>query len=370
MRPEDSLFDLYERSDPKPRAQMETKFSFWNRSGWSSASEVRSLLDRIYSLYPPEHRLHIRNRLRSNRDGDFDGALLELLLFAMLDPSTVHVSAGTPDFEFERLGHTYALEVKAFDESGSGNRREGQLLDRIEARLQSHDYFLSIMPRGELRRMPPDSAYIRPLADLLETPRTESDLDMNASIEINLDRYSDHSYRLDVRLWPKSTHSSTHPLIGALTAPGPWVGAAEIEWGAKLRRGIERKANLLTAQDCYIAVSVPADPTCPTENIAIRALYGFSDATLETGNDCFWRKGARSRNTHVRGVAVFGALLPQALDHPEMVGQLYMAPRASEPPGPLARLPRIGLADNVLFRRSGARLGTLVLDGLRANGRK
>ena len=155
MNPEDSLFDAYERSDQKPSAYTEPKFSFWNRSGWAAASEVRNLLEGIYSCYPAEHRRHIRRRFRSRRDGEFHGALLELLLFAMLDPLTVKVNADTPDFEFERHGCTHLLEAKAFDEYGSSNSLEWQIFDTVERRLRSRSYFVSITTRGELSRTPP-----------------------------------------------------------------------------------------------------------------------------------------------------------------------------------------------------------------------
>ena len=368
MNPRDSLFDVYERSEQKPSAYREPKFSFWNRSGWATASEVRDLLERIYSWYPAEHRSHVRSRFRSKRDGEFHGALLELLLFAMLDPRTARVNADTPDFEFDRRGRTYLLEAKAFDNYGSSDSLEEQLLDTIERKLRSRNYFVSIMPRGALNRMPPDRCYIRPIEELLKAPPIECDIDMTRRIEINLDCYSEGLYRLDVYLWPKSTHSLKDPLIGALGTTGEWVGAAEIEWGAKLLRGLERKARVLRARDSYLAVSVPCDPTVPTQNVAIRALYGSSGETRESGLDCFWRKRGRRRNTHVQGVVVFGALLPQALDHAEMVGCLYMAPGAGEPPEPLARLPRIGTDGDALSGQAGAKLGALVRDGLRAAG--
>ena len=368
MNPENHLFDVYERSDQRPSAYREPKFFFWNRSGWAAASRVRDLLERIYSSYPIGHRSHIRSRFRSNRDGDFHGALLELLLFAMLDPRSVQVNADTPDFEFERLGHTYALEAKAFDEYEGSNSLEGQVLDRIEKELWSEDYFVSIMPRGELNQMPPDRCYIRPIEELLKTPRAEFDLDTTAGVEVNLDPYAEGLYRLDVGLLPKSTHSPEDPLIGALSSTVEWVGAAEIKWCARLLRGLERKARVLATDGSYIAVSVPSDPPVASKNVAIRALYGSSGETRESGLDCFWRKQGRPRNTHVHGVVVFGALLAHALDHQEMVGRLYMAPGAGEPPEPLAQLPRIWFDVDALSEQSGAKLGTLVLDGLRAAG--
>ena len=366
MEREDRLFDVYDRTDGKPRRRIEPEFDFWNRCGWNAANEVRNLLEAIYSCYSHTHRAQLRGRFRSDREGDHNGALFELLLFAALDPQTVKVNAGTPDFEFERRGRTYLLEAKVFEEHTTGDMHEQRVLDTIDTKLRSPDYFLSIDAEGILVQPPPDRAFIPQLRELLETRPENWDKNTLPTTEINLDDYSEDSYRLNVHLLSKRVDAPNHRLIGiqALDLNSPLT--IEIAWCVKLGRELKLKAKKLKARDepSYIAISVPSFPSVATIDVARRVLYGSSPETGASGLDCFWLKGRKQRNRHVQGVAVFGALLPQALDHHEMVGRMFMAPDAEEPPEPLARLPRVRLYGDTVSEQPGGKLGELVRGGL------
>ena len=365
MDREDRLFDDCARTDMKPKSHGEPTFSFRNRSGWEASHDVRNLLESIYARYPSDERRHVRSRFRSDRDSHHEGALFELLLFATMLCNAVKVNADTPDFEFTSREGTFLLEAKVFDEYGTSDHLEERVLEAIERKLNSSDYFLSISPHGALSSTPPDDCFVEPIRELLDTPRAAWD-EATARKEVNLDAYSEGSYRLLVQLWPKASDSSEHRLIGAQSSDWGWVGAEELEWGERLLRGLERKAKKLKGRPkpAYLAVSVPSELLPSPGPIAIRALYGASSETRESGLDCFWQKRGEPRSSHVKGVLVCGKLLPHALDHPEMACSLYLASGADEPPEPLSRLPRVWLEGRELRSQPGETLGALVRDGL------
>ena len=366
MEREDRLFDDYERTDLNWRMDGEPTFRFRNRSAQDRVERVRALLEEIFALYPPTARRQLRGRFRSDKDEHHEGALLELLFFAVLGPRTVSVNPDTPDFEFICGARTYLLEANAFDQGMTSGKLEQHVVGTIERKLQSSNYCLGIMLRGKLTGTPPDASFIQPIRELLETSPGDLNTTKALKAEVNLDAYAEGFCRLDVYLSLKSTDAPNHPLIAVRSSTWGWVGAEEVEWSAKLLRGLEVKAKKLNQcrGPAYLAVSVPTD-LLPTPNTtAIRALYGTSDETRESGLPCFWEKRGRRRNSHVEGVVVCGKLLPQALDHEEMFCRLYMAPGAGDPPEPLSRLPRVWLEGGELRGQPGEKLGALVRDGL------
>ena len=366
MEREDRLFDVYERTDASWRKDDEPPFRFWNRSAWEPAEWARGLAEDAFALYPLGERRHLRRRFRQEKGNDHEGALWELLLFALLDPRTVTVRADTPDFEFRRNGQLYSLEATAFDQHMSSDKLEQTVLATIEKKLSSPDYFVHISSRGELKTTPPHAAYLRPIGELLKTPPTTESADL---VEVNLDAYAEGMYRLTVSLLPKSRDSDGHRLRGIWGSE--WIAAlpAEIEWATRLLRALGRKAKKLKGghASSYLAVSVPCDPSVPIGDVAIRALYGHSEEAGESGLDSLWQNHGKPRNLHILGVVVCGTLVPTALDSSGLSCRLFVAPDAPEPPEPLSRLPRVWLEDGEVRGQSGERLATLVGDGLGAS---
>ena len=369
MEREDRLFDACERTDKQPSSHGERTFYFWNRSAWEAAAEVRSLLEKTFAQYPTDRRRDVRRRFRSKRDDEHEGALLELLVFAMLNPSNVKVNADTPDFECGTGRKVYLVEAKAFGQYTSADRLEQQVLDTIEEKLKSPHFFLDIGVRGELESTPPHHTYIGPIEKLLETPPEGWD-SLAAQAEINLDCYAERTCRIGVSLLPKERDAPEHPLIGVQWSGSTALLPLEVQWENRLFGELEKKAKKLKyrSEPSYLAVSVPCYPQVPTSSIATRVLYGLSTERKESASNSFWFKAGNSRNKHVQGVVVCGKLLPHALDHREMVCRLYMAPDAGDPPEPLSQLPRARFDGKRVHFTKGETLGKLVRDGLGGSG--
>ena len=374
MEHEDRLFDTLERTDPEPSSYNEPTFSFWNRSAWPEASAYRNLSERIFTDYPEDRRNDMRRRFRSKEGNQHESALLELLLFAVLRPFRVKVRADTPDFEFCPSERTYLLEATACRQPEDIPVLFQDILDDINNRLSSPNYYLQVSGEGRLTCKPPLRKYLVPLQELLKTPRSRvipEQLNTWPSMCIPLPEYGiqddyGRACALRVQLIPGSPQPGAR-LIGVPDfGKGSLLLDDEQRGAGRILDAVQEKASKMEGcENGYIAVSLPEAFLLDTTDAAPRALYGASRELKRLGvdspRDYLWRPGARD---HIQGVVVLGKLLPYALDVREMICRVYKAPGADEPPEPLSRLPRVWLEAGELRSQPGATLGALVRDGL------
>lgn len=377
MEREDRLFDVLERVDPDPSSYHESAFSFWNKSNWPEAKEYRDLSEDIFARYPEDRRRGLRKPFRSKKGHQHESAMLELLLFAVLRPFDVKVLADTPDFEFYSRGRAYSLEATACQESEDIPVLFREVLDDINNRLSSPDYYLEVSGEGRLTDKPPAWKYCAPIERLLKTPRSSvipERLSTWPSIRIPLPEYGaqddyGRACAVRVRLIPGS------PQPGARLVGIPDFGEASFllddeQRGAdRILDAVRGKASKMKEPgNGYIAVSFPEAFLLDTTDAAPRALYGASRELNRLGvdspRDYLWRPGAHD---HIQGVVVLGKLLPYALDDREMICRLYMSPGVDDPPEPLSRLPRVWLKGGEIRHQPGETLGALVRDGLGAS---
>ncbi len=374
MDREDRLFDTYERDDSKPRSYNEPTFCFWNRSAWPKARAYRDLSERIFGDYPQGRRKDMRRRFRSKQGNQHESALLELLLFAVLRPFNVRVRPDTPDFEFNPGQRTCLLEATACREPEDMPVLLQDILDDINSRMSSSDYYLQVSGRGRLTRKPPFRKYRGPIEKLLQTPRSQvvpERLETWPTENIPLHEYGNRdSYGRECALQVQLIPGSPQPDARLIGMPdfgeASWLLDDEERGAGRILDAVREKASKMAGYgNGYIAVSLPEAFLLDTTDAAPRALYGVSRELARLGidspGDYLWRPGARD---HIQGVVVLGKLLPYALDVPAMICRLYMAPGAHEPPEPLSRLPRVWLEGSELRSQPGETLGALVRDGL------
>ncbi len=375
MEREDRLFDVFEREGFKPSSYNEPTFTFWNRSAWSAAKRYRDLSEEIFARYPKARRRHMRSSFRSKEGHQHESALLELLLFAMLRPFDVKVRADTPDFEFCLSGGPYLLEATACSEPEDIPVLFQDILDDINSRMSSSDYYLQVSGRGRLTRKPPFRKYRGPIEKLLQTPRSQvvpERLETWPTENIPLHEYGNRdSYGRECALQVQLIPGSPQPDARLIGMPdfgeASWLLDDEERGAGRILDAVREKASKMAGcGNGYIAVSLPEAFLLDTTDAAPRALYGVSRELARLGidspGDYLWRPGARD---HIQGVVVLAKLLPYALDVPAMICRLYMARGAHEPPEPLSRLPRVWLEGGDLRSQPGETLGALVRDGLR-----
>ena len=218
MEREDRLFDVCDRTDPKPSSYHEPTFSFWNRSGWPEASRYRDLSEHIFADYPEDRRKDMRRRFRSKKGNQHESALLELLLFAVLRPFNVKVRADTPDFEFCPSQRTYLLEATACRDPEDIPVLFQDILDDINTRLSSTNYYLQVSGEGRLTCKPPLWNYRVPIEDIAKHAaiRGYSRAVRDLAFEVHTSWQIRHSRRL----WPRVCASgAAHSWIATRRSP-------------------------------------------------------------------------------------------------------------------------------------------------------
>ena len=161
-----TLFDDFQRTDGRQAKRRESTFSFYNRSAWRSAENVRVTLERWFTDYPPDSRPSLRSRFRG-RDDNHYAAFFELLLHQILlclgfDPTvdpTPASSNDTPDFLItDTLGRCYYIEamVVVGMEVSRGDALLDEVLDEIDAIAEREPSRIALMAStdGQLTRAP------------------------------------------------------------------------------------------------------------------------------------------------------------------------------------------------------------------------
>ena len=161
-----TLFDDFERTDGRQGRRRESTFSFYNRSAWPSAENVRVTLEQWFADYPADSRPGLRARFRQ-RDENHYAAFFELLLHQILircglvptvDPTPPN-SNDTPDFLItDQLGRSYYIEATVVlgMELSTGDPRQDDVFDEIDAIAESEPSRIALMAltSGKLLRTP------------------------------------------------------------------------------------------------------------------------------------------------------------------------------------------------------------------------
>ena len=79
-----SLFDEFERTDTSYSLYSETSYGYLNRSARLPEGRIRSVIDKWFSEYPPEHQHELKRRFQSKNPWAYESAFFELALHAML----------------------------------------------------------------------------------------------------------------------------------------------------------------------------------------------------------------------------------------------------------------------------------------------
>ena len=259
-----TLFDDFVRTDGRQARRRESTFSFYNRSAWRSAENVRVTLEQWFTDYPADSRPRLRARFRG-RDDNHYAAFFELLLHQILlrrgfdpkvDPTPAN-SNDTPDFLItDAIGWCYYIEamVVVGMEVSTGDALLDEVLDEIDAIAEREPSRIALMAlsSGNLNQTPRLSAIrnkVRTwLANIDLTSIIDGDLLNNPSLPIWSDEWTlkltvlqrlEHPcewlihagpgsegpynepvvFRKNIRLKAGKYSGLEHPLIVAINAP-------------------------------------------------------------------------------------------------------------------------------------------------------
>ena len=173
------LFDSIERNELKSDTPSGSIFRDINHYDWPGATFIRNTLESWFEKYPTRHRTDLRERFRSDRDQNHEGAFFELFLHEVLTrlgfSLEVHPEiAGSndrPDFLVSRHNRRFYLEATVRSQRTGPFARHPNEKDVIEKlnTLVSADFGVTVHMDGTLSRTLSRRDVVRPFEELLKS---------------------------------------------------------------------------------------------------------------------------------------------------------------------------------------------------------
>jgi hypothetical protein len=286
-----TLFDDFERSDPRPAKYGEDSFAFFNRADGRFWSRVRDELEVWFSSYPSDEAADLRARFRSDDPRQHHAAWWELYLhrlFACAGWSIeVHpdVAGSThPDFRLTRGTDAFYLEAltvfSGIVEEGRNGTREAWVLDLINE-VPNRSFFVGVDFEAVGLQRPNRQEVVRPTKEWLET------LDPDA-VALALEKGEEPpELTLRFRDWevvveafpvrPDARDKPDHRLVGLGPVSGGWVNDIE-----QVQRGLGRKFRRYGELDDPFVVAVLGMSSFLERTDVEQALYGRHALQYET----------------------------------------------------------------------------------------
>lgn len=167
------LFDNKQRVSQDAKSYIENDWSYLDRSGRVEAKKIRDFLNNWIEKYPESDRKELIARITSGDSTNFQSAIFELLLFALLrslgcsitvHPNLTNGSATHPDFlvvtpEGESVYIEAVLASEYSEADVSARKRTDVVLNSIE-KIDSPNFFIGVNAEGHPER-PPGSKLLR-----------------------------------------------------------------------------------------------------------------------------------------------------------------------------------------------------------------
>ena len=165
------LFSTKERTILGPMTELEGPWEYLDRSGKPQAARIREFLNQWVAQYPAEHRENLVSRIQSKKDGSYEGASFELIVFALLkalgcsvqlEPTLPNGSLKRPDFlattpTGEQVYVEATVASAASDEDLAAIKREKRIYAAIQ-KLHSPDYSINVRFRKRSLQSPSERA--------------------------------------------------------------------------------------------------------------------------------------------------------------------------------------------------------------------
>lgn len=378
-----SIFDDSERTDPSPKAAIESEFHFFNRSSRVEFQRVRDLISGLVRQYPNEEIYEIVARIRSGDDTAFRSSVFELVLHETLHRRgfrlTVHPELPNgrqtrPDFLVEAPnGESFYLEATLASEAGYVDRpsraRIEQFLDVLNK--QPHkNFMLDVQNEGYPTSQPGSKQLLRGLHRWLDS----LDPDMIAALiaerrfeEMPLMPWEHSGWEVIFRPIPLSAakRGRSRRLIGMYDAGGGVVD----HWNP-LRKAIRKKGERYGELDKPLLIAVNLDSGFLDRIDERQALFGQEEFVFRVGDPNAELRFRRKQNgawigqngpeyTRVSGAWIFNDIQASAI-----VGKrntIYFNPWASHAlTDSLKIFPHVLVQDNKFEELGGEAIATIL----------
>jgi hypothetical protein len=387
MRKQMPLFDELERDDCESARYAEPSFSYLNRTARIEFARIRRVLEEWFSHYPTSGQTELRARFRSDIDPQHQAAFFELFLHELIIrlgcQVTLHPAvpdgSRTPDFLAESLnGERFYIEATvATDESAAeagARARMNAVYDVLDRSIDSSDFFLWLVVKGEPATPPPASRLASFLTDRLaeldpdEVARLYESKGTDAIPRWHFER---DRWRIEFRAIPKKPEARDKPgvrPIGMRSTEYRWV-----DHRTAIRDSIIKKAGRYGELDLPYVVAVNAIKLVDEIDI-MEALFGKEQYIVAvSGNgpsepvqaemsrlaDGAWISQQGPRYTRVSGVLLATRLSPWNI--PRAYLCFYHNPWAQKPyQSALTRLPQAVPRDGRMRRVEGESVSAIL----------
>jgi hypothetical protein len=176
-----TLFDIVERTELRPKKRHESLFEYCNVSARRPVVYIRELLKTWFRRFPETVQRDLRSRFRSPIDAHHLGAFFELYLHELLTAMGLevqvhpHLSGGKPthpDFlvlkRGQRLFYLEATLAGSSRDEAAENARISQVYDTLDC-MPSPNFFLFIQYNGTPATPPPGSRLRQELGQWLSS---------------------------------------------------------------------------------------------------------------------------------------------------------------------------------------------------------
>lgn len=368
------LFSEALRSDQTPKQATETEFAFLDRSAWTAAEKVRSVMEACMMNYPLAERAELISRLRSGVEHQFASGTFELFLHEYLrqlgfsltpHPELSNGSTKRPDFRVccpdgQQL---YVEAVCASDNDGrdiSAEARKAVALQALDSAYHPN-FMVAVDSVGEPATQPSGKRLAADIVRWLDTLDADCIIAGSADNDDALPEYNwqHEAWQVRLRAIPVKPEARGLPrrLIGIRS-----FGAGWIDGWTPIRDAILTKSRWYGELDLPLVVAVNVDTFNLDPIDESQALFGQEQFVFTVGDkdeprfqrapNGAWRDAAGPRGRRCSGAWLFSNLSPYTLARRR--NTLYLNPWANlEVPASFLRMPHALVVNDRIHHTNG-----------------
>lgn len=328
------LFEEKERDFLGPKNYVETSYSYLDRSSRPESQRVREFIEYWIETYPDAETNELIARLRSPKARDFDSAVFELIIFALMSrlgctisvhPQLDNKTGARPDFLIsDPNGIEFYLEAVLASEYSqaeiSAEKRKNVVLNALDE-MESPNFFLGITAYGN-PETPPSSRRLR--NDLSRWLSARDPDEVGTEIgslgftALPLFNWNHENWRIRFEAWPRSPdkRGPGKRTIGALSGGGGFLSTWE-----PIRDAVRSKGNHYGDLDKPLLVAINVNAVVVDRIDEMQGLFGQEEYVFDRNDSSSppqmrrqpngaWYAVSGPQYTRVSGAWIFADINP------------------------------------------------------------